>query len=132
MADSFSKKQRSRIMALIKSRGTNPEKIVKKALRGLGFSYQSKMKGSPDFINNKRHIAIFVHGCFWHMCLRHYIAPKSNKAYWIPKISKNVKRDKVNKAYLKSKGYKVITIWEHDVDKNLKGKLLNKLDVNAK
>lgn len=119
MADLLDKKTRSRIMSHIRSNGTKPELLVKKALRGKGFTYQPKIKGSPDFVNRKKKIAIFVHGCFWHRCPKHYRAPSSNKNYWLPKIEQNIIRDEKNKTMLKNQKYKVITIWEHEIDNNL-------------
>lgn len=119
MVDWLTKKTRSKIMSSIRSSKTKPELALKKALRGLGFSYQPKMNGSPDFANKKKKIAIFVHGCFWHKCSRHFRQPESSKKYWLPKLQKNVERDKRNEKMLKSKGYKVIRIWEHDIPKNM-------------
>ena len=120
VVDWLSKKTRSKIMSSIKSKKTKPELKLKKAIRGLGFSYQPEIVGHPDFANKKRKIAIFVHGCFWHKCPRHYRAPASKRKYWIPKINRNVERDKMNKSMLKSKGYEVITIWEHELKKGVK------------
>lgn len=118
MADRISKETRSRIMSRIRYRDTKPELILRKALWGKGFSYHPKMKGNPDFIHRKRKIAIFVHGCFWHKCPRHYVEPASNKEYWLPKIERNVLRDKENKKILRKKGYNVITLWEHEIKSN--------------
>jgi len=126
MTDWLPKKTRSKIMSSIRSRNTKPELKLKKALRGLGFSYQPKIAGKPDFANKKRKIAIFVDGCFWHKCPSHYREPTSNKRYWLPKIERNVERDKENKKTLKSKGFKVLTIWEHDFPKKI-NKLIKKL-----
>jgi DNA mismatch endonuclease (patch repair protein) len=126
MADWLSKETRSSIMSSIRSRNTKPELKLKKAIRGLGFSYQPKMVGSPDFANSKKKIAIFVHGCFWHKCPKCFRQPTSRTDYWIPKIERNVQRGKINKKTLQKKGYKVITIWEHDL-KNNPLKALNKV-----
>lgn len=115
MVDRISKEIRSRIMSKIRSNNTKPELALRKILWGKGFSYQPKMKGSPDFVHKTRKIAIFVHGCFWHKCSKHYIEPSSNKEYWLPKIERNIIRDKENKKILKKKGYKVMTLWEHNV-----------------
>ncbi len=120
MADIFDKEKRSKIMSSVRSRNTKPEILVKKSLRGLGFLYQPKIKGNPDFINKKMKIAIFVNGCFWHKCKLCYRPPKTNKAYWSLKISKTVKRDRINTQKLRKVGYKVIVIWEHQIGgKNL-------------
>jgi DNA mismatch endonuclease, patch repair protein len=118
--DNVSIRERSRIMSLIPSKDTKPEIILKKALRGKGFSYQPKVKGSPDFISRKQRVAIFLHGCFWHGCAEHCRIPISNKEYWVQKFKKNKKNDRENSNILKKKGYQVVIIWEHDVKKNLK------------
>ena len=116
----FSKSERSRIMASVHSYNTKPELIVRKALKGKGFAYQPKIKGRPDFINRKAKIVIFVNGCFWHKCKIDYRKPNSNVAYWESKIERNVKKDKVNKAFLVKRGYKVLTVWEHQLKRSNK------------
>jgi len=119
MADLFDAATRSRIMSSIRSRDTKPELMLKKAIRGVGFSYQPKIEGSPDFINKKKKIAINVLGCFWHKCPRHYKEPKSNEEYWVPKIERNVVRDRKNARILRKKGYKVLSFWECKVLKDV-------------
>ncbi len=115
MADNLTKEQRSLCMSKIRSRNTKPELMLRKALWGQGFSYQPKIKGSPDFINKKRKIAVFVHGCFWHKCPKHFKEPKSNKKYWLPKLKRTVARDKENVKLLKKNGWKVVKVWEHEI-----------------
>lgn len=124
MTDIFTKEKRSQIMASVHSSRTTPELIVKKALKGKGFSYQPKANGSPDFINNKKKIAIFVNGCFWHGCKKCKKMPKTNKTYWTRKINGNVARDKINKAQLRKRGYRVVIIWEHQLKGKVKPKQL--------
>ena len=81
----------------------------------LGFSYQPKgIIGKPDFANKKYKIAIFIDGCFWHRCPKHYIKPKTNIIFWKDKIRKNVKRDGAITKKLEKEGWKVIRIWEHN------------------
>ena len=77
-----------------------------------------KIPGSPDIIIPDKKIAIFLHGCFWHRCPKHYKEPKSNRKYWLPKIDKNAERDKKNIRLLKNSGWKVVRIWEHELKKN--------------
>ena len=119
MPDTFSKKTRSRIMSKIGSNKTVAELILKKALSGRHFTYQpKKIYGNPDFASKKKRIAIFVDGCFWHKCPKCYTVPKSNKEYWLPKIKRNVGRDKKINKLLKKDGWKIIRIWEHEIKKN--------------
>jgi len=100
-------------MSRIRSRYTKPELRFLKKLKG--FVYQPNAFGRPDFISYKERIAVFIDGCFWHKCPLHFIAPKSNKKYWLPKIERNALRDKeITLAYEKA-GWKVQRIWEHEL-----------------
>jgi len=123
MADTLTKKQRSYCMSQIKSKGTSHELIIKKFLRGSGFSYQPKIEGSPDFAHKKKKIAIFVDGCFWHGCPKCYREPKSNREYWIPKIKANISRDNKKRNRLRRKGWRVIRIWSCEIKKSIPNKL---------
>ena len=115
--DVHSRSVRSYNMSRIRSTKTRPELKLRKMLKCLGFIYQPKgVYGKPDYANKKIKVAIFVDGCFWHKCPIHYRNPKSNKAYWIPKIAQNIKRDDNVNLYLKSTGWQVIRIWEHETD----------------
>lgn len=72
------------------------------------------LPGCPDFANRKRRWAVFVNGCFWHSHRHCYRAskPKSNIAYWEPKLAGNAARDRVNIRRLKRLGYLVVVIWQ--------------------
>lgn len=116
MADVLTKSQRSYVMSRIRSRDTMLELLMRKKLRGYRFSYQPKgILGKPDFANKKMKIVIFVDGCFWHGCKIHYKTPKSNVAFWTYKIERNMARDKWVGRKLRSDGWKVIRLWEHDL-----------------
>lgn len=115
--DVLTAKQRSYNMSRIKRSHTIPELKLKKPLRILGFAHQPNgIYGNPDFANKKAKIVIFIDGCFWHGCLEHYTAPKSRKSYWIPKIRKNMERDRQVNKHLRSTGWRVIRVWEHSVN----------------
>ena len=74
--------------------------------------------GKPDIVIKKGKKAVFIHGCFWHKCPRCYRQPKTRKKYWLPKIENNVKRDGKNTRTLRKLGYKVMKIWEHELEKD--------------
>jgi len=119
--DTLSKEQRSYCMSRIRSKWTKPELKVHNYLKGHKIKHKMhpSLNGSPDILLTESNTAIFIHGCFWHKCRKCYKEPKSRKDYWLPKIEKNVKKDKNNKELLRKEGYKVIIIWEHqmkDVD----------------
>jgi DNA mismatch endonuclease (patch repair protein) len=115
--DRLSPAERSENMRRIRSRNTTPEKTVRNILRALRFKFHSHKRdlpGRPDFVFAKRRKVLFVHGCFWHFHRRCRIGriPKSRVNYWVLKLEGNKKRDLRNKARLKYRGWKVLTIWE--------------------
>jgi DNA mismatch endonuclease (patch repair protein) len=114
--DKFSKKTRSRIMGLIKSKNTTPERKYREMLKskGLPFVFQPKMAGHPDFLI-KPNVVVFINGCFWHGCPRHFRMPKTNIGFWKSKIRNNRKRQKRVITELKKANYRVIVVWEHDL-----------------
>lgn len=61
-------------------------------------------------------LAVFVDGCFWHSCPQHSILPKNNRAFWEQKLARNRERDAENTAKLVAEGWRVLRIWEHDID----------------
>lgn len=118
MADVFSKRKRSEIMSKVKSSDTNLEKKLKPFMKVLGFTHQPKnIFGKPDFANKKEKIAVFVDGCFWHKCSKHYEFPETNQEFWKKKINKNSERDNKVTRRLKKEGWRVLRVWEHDLKK---------------
>ncbi len=118
MTDTVPAVERSRIMSRIKGKDTNPELILCKMLSAKGYKYRKNYavgRKTIDiaFIHEK--VAILVDGCFWHGCSLHAKTPKSNVKYWKAKIEANVKRDKITEIELKSKGWRVIRMWEHQI-----------------
>lgn len=123
MADNHTKDVRSKNMSHIRSTNTKPEENVRKYLFSKGFRYRKNVKGlpgRPDIVLAKYKTVIFVNGCFWHKhdCPR-FVWPSSNEEYWIPKIKRNVERDKANQAELKAAGWNVIIIWECELKKKI-------------
>lgn len=122
--DKFSKEIRSKIMKAIKSKDTKEEVLLAKALWHKGYRYRKNNKsvfGTPDLTFKKHKVAIFVDGEFFH---GHNWEDKkekikSNREYWIPKIQRNMQRDKDVNQYLIKNGWKVIRFWSSFVKKNL-------------
>jgi len=116
MTDTVSKKKRSEIMSKIRGRNTTPEIIVRKALRKMGYPYRLQYgKHKIDVAFPSKHVAVFVDGCFWHKCPKHFKMPKSNVAFWKRKINGNAQRDKRETAALRKESWKVVRIWGHDL-----------------
>lgn len=115
--DVHDKKTRSYNMSQIKGKDTKPEKIVRKYLFSQGFRYRKndkRLPGTPDVVLPKYKTVIFVNGCFWHghEGCKYFVWPKSNPEFWKEKIEANIVRDKQKSKLLKSRGWKVIIIWE--------------------
>lgn len=104
---------------------------MRKRCRELGFAgyriHRKELPGKPDIAWIGRRLAIFVHGCFWHGhdCAEGLRKPKSNRNYWLPKIERNQQRDVSNIAALSAMGWRVLVIWECEVNDRalLSGKL---------
>ena len=116
MTDTFSPEERSRVMSRVSGRDTRPELYVRRAIWAEGFRYRlhvKKLPGKPDIVLAKYHLAVFVHGCFWHHhgCARDR-RPASNREYWNRKLDGNAERDTRHKSQLKELGWGVVTIWE--------------------
>lgn len=111
---------RSRIMASVKSKGSKSTErrlraaIVKLGLRGWRMNV-SEVQGKPDFLFPKYRLVVFVDGCFWHGCPKHYRRPSTSQSYWDAKVARNVARDKHNRSILRKQGWQVIRFWEHEV-----------------
>lgn len=120
MVGNLSMTRRSWNMSQIRSKDTKPERIVRSLLHSLGFRFRLHNKalpGKPDLTLKKYKTVIFVNGCFWHHhknCKRATF-PKTNKDYWVPKIKRNIQRDKDNARKLKKMGWRVIIVWECQV-----------------
>ncbi len=123
MADNHSKEVRSKNMSHIRSTNSKPELLVRKYLFANGFRYRKNVRtlpGCPDIVLSKYHTVIFVNGCFWHKhdCKK-FVWPASNKEYWEKKILSNVERDKINIKKLEDLGWKVLIIWECELERTV-------------
>lgn len=126
MSDIFSKDKRSQIMSRVKSKNTDIELILRKALTQKGYRYRLhyKIEGSPDIVFTKQKIAIFCDGDFWHG--KNFKKEKTHyKTFWVQKIEKNIKRDKTVNSQLRKKGWVVIRFGKDDLKKNLSNCILH-------
>ena len=117
MADVFDAKDRSRVMARVRSTDTSPELVLRRQLHKEGFRFRlhvAALPGTPDLVLPRYHAAVFVHGCFWHQhanCSR-AARPTSNQDYWNKKLARNVARDIANVESLRASGMRVAIVWE--------------------
>lgn len=117
MADIVDTKTRSRMMSGIKGKNTKPEMLIRKALTSQGIRYRLHRKdlpGAPDIVMPGRKIAIFAHGCFWHMHQGCRLAkmPSTRPDFWQAKLGANVERDAKAIGSLAASGWRVLIVWE--------------------
>lgn len=102
-----------------RSRDTKPELALRRALHASGLRFRVGIRPEPglrrtaDIVFTRQRIAVFVDGCFWHGCPKHFVAPRANHGYWGPKIDANRERDRDTTRRLEGAGWTVIRIWEH-------------------
>ena len=117
MVDTLTPPERSRRMALIRSRNTKPEIFVRSLLHRLRYRFrihQAQLPGRPDIVFPKRRKVVFVHGCFWHQHPGCKIAhlPRSRQEYWAAKFEANCRRDAEHLNLLLAEGWEVCVVWE--------------------
>ena len=115
--DTLTRLERSKRMALIRSKDTKPERFVRQIARSLGYRFRlhaSNLPGKPDLVFPNLRRVIFIHGCFWHRHPGCALArlPKSKLHFWVPKLTENRRRDLRNIAKLRRRNWKVSVIWE--------------------
>ena len=99
--------------------GTEPELRIRRALWRRGRRYRVNFRipgerGSIDVVFTRQRVAVFVDGCFWHSCPIHGTIPKSNREWWLAKLSANRARDLRFDEVLRQSGWRVIRVWEHE------------------
>lgn len=100
---------------------TGPERLLRSNLHARGLRYRvdcpivlAGRRVRPDLVFSGAKVAVFVDGCFWHRCPVHATDPRANADYWQAKFDRTVARDHADDAALRSKGWTVVRIWEHE------------------
>ncbi len=123
MTDKLTPVRRSANMARIRSKNMKPELAVRRMIHQMGYRYRLHRKdlpGKPDMVFPSRKAVIFVHGCFWHLhpgCREGRI-PSSRRDYWEPKLLGNVRRDQEVVKKLIESGWRVLIVWECEVQRS--------------
>ena len=131
MADTITKIQRSAVMAAVRSSENQSTELrlvaLLRAMGITGWRRRFPLDGRPDLVFPKLRVALFVDGCFWHGCRLHYRHPSSNQTYWTAKLARNRRRDRAISRALRSEGWTVIRIWEHELRREALPKLTRRI-----
>lgn len=117
------------VMRANKGRDTRPELAVRSAAHALGLRYRVGVSPLPgvrrtaDLVFTRVKVAVFVDGCFWHGCPEHHRPARRNAEFWADKINGNRARDADTDERLRSAGWTVIRIWEHEETLTAVGKI---------
>lgn len=117
-----SKEQISYQMSRIKGKDTSIEMKVRRALFAKGYRFRvncTKVFGRPDILFPKLRLAIFCDSEFWHGYnfeenKKHI---HSHESYWLPKIERNIERDKEVNEELTRQGYRILRFWGFEINR---------------
>jgi DNA mismatch endonuclease (patch repair protein) len=121
MADKLTPETRRALMARVKTRDTAPEVALRRALWAAGIRgwrlHPKRVVGKPDFAWMGRQVAVFVDGAFWHGHPDYYWGQSG--PFWDEKIARNRARDERVNAELAASGWRVVRIWDFEVERSL-------------
>jgi DNA mismatch endonuclease (patch repair protein) len=116
----------SAMMARVRSKDSHAERLLRQCLWKSGCRYRvhvRRIAGVPDVVFASARITIFVDGDFWHgraivdngIDAFRATLRTARREWWIEKISRTVKRDRLVSAKLEASGWTVLRFWETDV-----------------
>ena len=124
MVDRLAPAVRSRNMAAIRSKDTQPEIRVRRILHAMGYRFRlhrRDLPGTPDIVFPARRKAIEVRGCWWHRhgdpACPNTAQPKTRPDFWSAKFAANIARDQRNEAALAEMGWRLLVIWECEIER---------------
>lgn len=123
MVDNLSREQRSYCMSRVKGRDTSLEKVMRSRLFKNGLRFRKNvgsLPGRPDIVFPSAKLAVFVDGDFWHG-YRFFKWQHTLSKFWRMKISETRRRDRRNFAKLRRMGWRVIRVWQHEIEADLDG-----------
>lgn len=109
-------------MQRVKSKDSEIEKILRNALWNKGYHYRKNVKdifGHPDIVFKSKKVAIFCDSEFWHGYDWEHKKNeiKTRQDFWIPKIERNMQRDKEVNMKLSEEGWTVLRFWGTEIKK---------------
>lgn len=123
--DRHTPEQRHKNMQAIKNKDSVIEKLLREELWHRGLRYQKNVKkiyGCPDIAFIGKKVAIFCDSEFWHGYdwKKRKDDIKTRREFWIPKIERNIQRDKEVTERLESDGWIVLRFWGNNIKEKLK------------
>lgn len=118
------KEQISFNMKQVKNKDSKIEVALRKELWNRGLRYQKNVTsifGKPDLVFKGKKVAVFCDSEFWHGYNWEERKKdfKSHQEFWIPKIERNMERDKEVTAELQRQGWTVLRFWGKEIKKNV-------------
>jgi DNA mismatch endonuclease (patch repair protein) len=108
-------------MSRIRGKDTEPERAVAEALRARGWEFETHARdlpGRPDILFRHSMVAVFTDGDFWHGW-RFLVWKDKLSDKWGAKIEATRRRDARDFPKLRRGGWKVIRVWEQQVNGDL-------------
>ncbi len=120
------KEQISFNMKQVKNKDSKIEIALRKELWSRGLRYQKNVTsifGKPDLAFKGKKVAVFCDSEFWHGYNWEERKKdfKSHQEFWIPKIERNMERDKEVTEELQKQGWTVLRFWGKEIKKNAGG-----------
>jgi DNA mismatch endonuclease (patch repair protein) len=109
-----------RKMQAVPRTDSGPEILLRRMLHGAGLRFRKEFQASSgmpraDIAFVGPRVLVFVDGCFWHGCPKHFEQPKTNGSWWLEKIGATMERDRRQTKLLRRNGWHVIRVWEHEL-----------------
>jgi DNA mismatch endonuclease (patch repair protein) len=109
-----------------RKRATKCEMKLRRSIRKHGVRFTTNvasLPGCPDLVFPSEKVAVFADGDFWHgrrLASRlGRLARGHNAYYWINKIKSNVRRDQRVRRQLEALGWRVVRVWESEIDSEI-------------
>lgn len=122
-----------KVMQAIPSRDTAPEKALRSILHRMGLRFRKDrepvegVRCKADVVFRKARVCVFIDGCFWHRCPKHFRPPKTNTEWWLEKVKDNQERDNRKTMLIKKHGWMVLRYWEHEIQHDNTIKIATKI-----
>ncbi len=122
--DKHTPEQRRKNMQAVKNKNSQIELLLRKELWRRGLRYRKNSNnvfGHPDIVFIGKKVAVFCDSEFWHGYNWEERKKdfKSHQEFWIPKIERNMQRDREVTKKLEDDGWTVLRFWGYEIKNNV-------------